>query len=1306
MFAHLHNHTEYSILDSTNKVRDCVKKIKELGMTACAITDHGAMYGVIAFYKAMKEEGLNPVLGCEVYVTDGDMRERKLDSHGHRYSHLVLLAENNTGYENLMQITSRGYTEGFYYKPRVDHALLEQYHEGIIALSACVAGEIPRAILRGDMAEAESIALEYVRIFGKNNFFLEIQDHGLEEEKISNKGLVEISKKTGIPLVATNDCHYTERADAQAHDVLICIQQEKLLTDQDRMMYQGDSFYLKSEEEMKAIFPYAPEAVENTQKIADRCHVEIEFHHTKMPAFDVPGGLTAWEYLNRLCRDGLKARYPGDDGTVEKQMEYELSVIRQMGYVEYFLIVQDFIQWAKTNGVAVGPGRGSAAGSVVSYVTGITDIDPVRYSLLFERFLNPERVSMPDIDVDFCMKNRYKVIEYVTGKYGRENVGQIITIGTLAAKQAIRDVGKALGMPFHETSRLSKLVPEEPGMTIQKALTMEPELAAEYQSNIQTKRLLGLSMRLEGLPRQTGTHAAGVIICDRPLTSYIPVALNQQKEVVSQFSMTEVEELGLLKMDFLGLRTLTAISEAKRSIQKNHGVQVDEQLAGLDDKDVYTFISTGKTSGVFQLESAGMQKFMAELKPECIEDLIAGVALYRPGPMDFIPDYIKGKEHPEKIVYDCDAMEPILRPTYGTIIYQEQVMQIVRDLGGYTLGRSDLVRRAMSKKKAKVMEEERQNFVYGNEAEHVPGCLSNGVSEKTANKIYDDMTDFAKYAFNKCVSGDTVIMPVSRSRELPTVEEMYLCAHDIAFAEENGWLPLRKKYLRTGNYGMAFSMFDDGRIKKNTIKDIRQSGERRVYRLETESGRYIECTGNHKFPTPAGVRKLSELAVGDILFAINGYRGRNIHGTPCRQKLRGKTGRLEDRIASIQYVGMRMTYDVSMADPAHNFAVDNGLITCNSHAAAYAVISYQTAWLKYYYPVEYMAAVLTSVVSNADKMKEYMSSCKESGIHISCPDINRSGPGFTPEKEHIILGLAAVTNVSVKTAENICRKRPEDGFPSFDDALHAVQEAGGTKTSAANLIKSGAFDCLGGRRSQYLAVYEGAMKADKKAQKKNIAGQMSLADFTDSSGLFHTSLPDLEEFNREKILGMEKEACGMYLSGHPLGMYRSFMAAIGDRAICALCQSVKTIYTKRGQKMAFLMLETVEGETDAVIFPKVFESMHLEEDEKYVIWGNGDSPMECRRAVPFRDMPADIWVRFGNANLFNEEQGFLQAFLLRQETGNDCLYAVVGRQMCCLGQALSLKADDILDALRDRYGAENVALTAGRNLFGLERRGF
>ena len=961
-FAHLHVHTEYSLLDGSNKINEYVARVKELGMNSAAITDHGVMFGCIDFYRAAKAAGIKPILGCEVYVAPGSRFDREIGQAEDRYYHLVLLAENNHGYENLMKIVSKAFVDGFYYKPRVDMDLLQEYHEGIIALSACLAGEVAKNITRGMYEEAKSAALRYEKIFGKGNFFLELQDHGIPQQQRVNQQLLRMSQETGIALVATNDVHYTYDTDAEAHDILLCVQTRKLLSDENRMRYEGGQYYVKSPEEMAELFPYIPEALENTQKIADRCEVEIEFGVTKLPKFDVPAPYTSWEYLNKLCYDGLKERYSGDLTELEKRLEYELGVIKTMGYVDYFLIVWDFIRFARDHDIMVGPGRGSAAGSLVSYTLGITKLDPIKYNLLFERFLNPERVSMPDIDVDFCFERRQEVIDYVVEKYGKDRVVQIVTFGTMAARGVIRDVGRVMDLPYAQCDAIAKMIPEELNITIDKALKMNPELKNLYTTDEMVKKLIDMSRRLEGLPRHTSMHAAGVVISQKSVDEYVPLARASDGSIVTQFTMTTLEELGLLKMDFLGLRTLTVIQKAVKLIEKNKGISLDMDHVDYNDKAVYDMLGAGKTEGVFQLESAGMTSFMKELKPESLEDVIAGISLYRPGPMDFIPQYIEGKNNPDSIHFLCPQLEPILSATYGCIVYQEQVMQIVRSLGGYTLGRSDLVRRAMSKKKAAVMEKERQNFVYGNEEEGVPGCVNRGISEEIANKIYEQMMDFAKYAFNK------------------------------------------------------------------------------------------------------------------------------------------------------------------------------------SHAAAYAVVAYQTAYLKCHFPVEFMAALMTSVIDNPPKVADYILSCRRMGIAILPPDINKGDSTFSVDGGGIRYGLSAIKSIGKPVIESIVAERNQRGdFTSLRDFIERMTGKDVNKKAIENFIKAGAFDELPGNRRQKMMVYAQILDAIVQEKKNMMAGQMSLFDFVseEEKTAYEIHMPDVEEYPKEAKLAFEKEVLGIYISGHPLEEYET-----------------------------------------------------------------------------------------------------------------------------------------------------------------------
>lgn len=974
-FTHLHVHTEYSLLDGSSKIKEIVKRAKELGMDSLAITDHGVMYGVIDFYKAAREAGIKPIIGCEIYVSPSSRFDKEAGVSDDRYYHLVLLAENDTGYHNLMKIVSKGFTEGFYYKPRVDYEVLEQYSEGIIALSACLAGEVARNLAKGNYEDAKKSALRYEGIFGKGNFFLELQDHGIPTQKTVNAGILRLSRELGIELVATNDIHYIFEEDSVPHDILLCIQTQKKVSDNDRMKYEGGQYYLKTEEEMAALFPYAKEAIENTHKIAMRCNVEIEFGVRKLPRFQVPAEFyketdddieASWNYLLHLCTEGLKKRYASaskeEYEKLKERLDYELSVIKNMGFIDYFLIVWDFINYAKRNGIAVGPGRGSAAGSIVAYTLEITDIDPIKYDLLFERFLNPERVSMPDIDVDFCMERRGEVIEYVIEKYGKEKVSQIVTFGTLAAKGVIRDVGRVLDMPYAEADAIAKMIPNELNITLEKALKMNPMLKESYDNNSQIKYLIDMSMRLEGLPRHTSMHAAGVLISSKAVDEFVPLSRASDGTITTQYIMTTLEELGLLKMDFLGLRTLTVIQNAVRMIKKSQNIDLDLKNADYSDKAVYELIGSGKTEGIFQLESAGMKNFMKELKPDNIDDIIAGIALYRPGPMDFIPQYIEGKNNAENITYDCPQLEHILKPTYGCIVYQEQVMQIVRDLAGYSLGRSDLLRRAMSKKKESVMQKERHNFVYGNEEEGIPGCIKNGISEEIANKIYDKMIDFAKYAFNK------------------------------------------------------------------------------------------------------------------------------------------------------------------------------------SHAAAYAVVAYETAYLKHYYPVEFMAALMTSFIENSSKVSQYIVICKNMGIDILPPDINKGERDFSVEDGKIRYGLSALKSIGKGVIDSIVEERNERGeFTSLNDFVVRLTGKEVNKRTIESFIKAGAFDSFGLKRRQLMMIYVQVVDSITKDKKNNMAGQMTLFDFASEEDKqdYEIQVPDVAEFTKLELLAFEKEVIGVYVSGHPLEEYMS-----------------------------------------------------------------------------------------------------------------------------------------------------------------------
>lgn len=1176
-FTHLHVHTEYSLLDGSSKIKEITKRAAELGMDSLAITDHGVMYGVIDFYKAAKEAGIKPILGCEVYVAPGSRFDKEAGTGEDKYNHLVLLAENNTGYQNLMKIVSRGFTEGFYYKPRVDKELLREFHEGIIATSACLAGEVQRYLARGMYEEAKRVALYYQDIFGKDNFFLELQDHGIAEQHYVNPQLLRMSEETGIELICTNDVHYTYADDADAHDILLCIQTGKKVTDENRMRYTGGQYYLKSPEEMTELFKYAPQAVANTEKIAERCNVEIEFGVTKLPKFAVPQGYTSWTYLNYLCYEGLKKRYPdqaadisvdefvrlaGDESVEDRKdvvikiaedtnnifqrLAYELSVIYSMGYVDYFLIVWDYINFAKRHDIPVGPGRGSAAGSIVSYCLEITDLDPIKYSLIFERFLNPERVSMPDIDVDFCYERRQEVIDYVVEKYGKDCVSQIVTFGTMAARAVIKDVGRVLDLPYAMVDNIAKMVPREIGITIDKALAENPDLKSEYENNEVVKDLIDKSKRLEGLPRHASMHAAGVLICGKPVEDYVPLSTGSDGAVVAQFVMTTLEELGLLKMDFLGLRTLTVIKDAENLIKKhNKGFSIHN--IDYSDKGVFDAISTGKCDGIFQLESAGMKSFMKELKPRSLEDLIAGISLYRPGPMDFIPQYIKGKNNQDSVTYACPQLEAILKPTYGCIVYQEQVMQIVRDLAGYSWGRSDLVRRAMSKKKAYVMEQERKNFIYGNPDEGVKGCVNNGIDEKVAGKIYDDMIDFAKYAFNK------------------------------------------------------------------------------------------------------------------------------------------------------------------------------------SHAACYAVVSFQTAYLKTYYPVEFMAALMTSVIDNTSKVAGYIYACKQMNIGILPPDVNESQMEFTVENGKIRFAMAAIKSLGRPTIQAILKERGENGsFISMQDFVTRMSHAL-NRRAIENFVKAGAFDTFGHTRKSMMIVSESMLDSAIKHNKDSMTGQMSLFDFAaeEDKKAFEIRIPDVAEYTKEELLGYEKEILGVYVSGHPLdeytGMVNKYITNVSsdfevddelgetkarDGAIATIGGLIteKTIKTtKKGQLMAFLTVEDVVGTVEVVVFPNSFTANRVVIDhaEKVFVTGKVQANVDenakliCDKVVDFASIPRKLWIRFASLSDYEDKKDELYGILYNSD-GKDTvvIYCTKENKRLTLPASRTIRVDsELIQKLQSMYGEKNVTTT-------------
>ncbi|MCR4843049.1 MAG: DNA polymerase III subunit alpha [Eubacterium sp.] len=1141
-FTHLHTHTQYSLLDGSNKIKEYVTRVKELGMNAAAITDHGVMYGVIDFYKECVAQGINPVLGCEVYVAPGSRFDKEATSDD-KYYHLILLAENDTGYHNLMKIVSAGFTEGFYYKPRVDKEVLRQYHEGIICLSACLAGEVQRKLALGLYEDAKEAALSYLEIFGEGNFFLELQDHGLPEQRMVNSQQVRLARDIGVELVATNDCHYTYEEDADAHDILLCLQTGKTLSDPDRMRYEGGQYFVKSEEEMRRLFPYAPEAIDNTQKIADRCHVEIVFHESKLPAYDTPAPYTSEEYLRTLCENGFAKRYPDAGDDLRERLEYELSVIEQMGYVDYFLIVWDFINYARENDIAVGPGRGSAAGSIVAYCLRITDIDPIKYNLVFERFLNPERVSMPDIDVDFCVDRRGEVINYVTQKYGSDKVTQIVTFGTLAARGVIRDVGRVMEIPYGFVSSVAKLVPQELNITLERALRESQDLLNMYQTDERVHKLIDMSRRLEGLPRHSSMHAAGVVISREPMNEYVPLARAQDGTITTQFTMTTIEELGLLKMDFLGLRNLTVIQKTVKLIERIRGEKIDIDAIDQNDAAVYEMISSGNTAGVFQLESRGMTSFMKELKPTCLEDVIAGIALYRPGPMDFIPRYIEGKKNPAGVVYITPELRPILEETYGCIVYQEQVMQIVRELAGYSWGRSDLVRRAMSKKKSDVMEMERRNFVYGDPEAGVDGCIRRGVSEEVAHRLFDVMTEFAKYAFNK------------------------------------------------------------------------------------------------------------------------------------------------------------------------------------SHAAAYAVVAYETAYLKCHYPTEYMACLLSSELTQSKKISQYIDAVRDMGIPLLPPDVNSGEGEFTVRDGSIVYGLSAVKGVGNGFADALRRDREEGGeYDSLTDFCERMGGRGLNKRMLESLIKAGAFDSFEGTRKQYMTVSGKVLDDAVSRKKETMTGQMSILDFMspESAKKYRTNLPNVGEYPKDERLAMEKEVLGIYVSGHPLDdcreMWQGIVTAravdfypdeeqeedvLEDKSrqlVGGMIEEVTVKMTKKEQPMAFVTLEDLTGTVEVLVFPKLYAVVRhlLEEDEKIFISGtvsaeaDGPSKLLANDIIPFDETYRQLWIRVDTAAGYADKSGALEE-TLPVDPGNDMVVVYINesKKINTIASGVSVDAESEA-ALTEIFGEGNI----------------
>lgn len=1187
-FTHLHLHTGYSLLDGSGKINNIMAKAKELGMDSIAITDHGVMYGCVDFYKAAQKAGIKPILGCEVYVVPKSMNIKNNDADNKTY-HLVLLVKNEIGYKNLMKIVSTASIDGFYYKPRTDHQFLKDHSEGLIALSACLGGEVQSNLLNGNKERAKEVALFYNEIF-KDGFYLELQNHGTDDERKVNNMNIDLARELKIPLVATNDVHYIEKKDSRAHDILLCIQTGKTVDEENRMRYPSDQFYLKSSEEMWDMFSYVPEALENTQKIAQQCNFDYEFHNSKIPNFSLPKGIDPFEYIENICFKGLIERYDifkdflkrpfnldeiigfaAEDEAAKiyiDRLQYELSVIDQMGFVDYFLIVSDFIKFANDNEIPTGPGRGSGAGSLVAYTLGITKIDPIKYSLLFERFLNPERVSMPDVDSDFCYEGRQKVIDYVVEKYGIDNVSQIITFGTMAAKACIRDVGRAMNYSYVEVDKIAKMIPTVPGVTItiDKALELNPELKNDYENDLRVKELIDVSRNLEGLPRHSATHAAGVVIASRPLVEYVPLQ-NNEHNIVAQFDMTTLEELGLLKMDFLGLKTLTVLKDAVNMIKQNRGIDIDLDKIDLDDKEVYKMIGEGKTVGVFQFESTGMASFMKELKPDCLEDMIAGNALYRPGPMAQIPRYIENKKNPDKVNYLTSELESILKVTYGCVVYQEQVIEIVRKLGGYSMGRSDLVRRAISKKKLKVMEEERKNFIHGIVNDdgkiEVPGCIRNGISEEIGNKIFDSMMDFASYAFNK------------------------------------------------------------------------------------------------------------------------------------------------------------------------------------SHAVAYAVVGYQTAYLMKYYPVEYIAAKLNSVMGVSEKVAYYINFAESLGIQVLPPDINESFSKFTVKDNTIIFGLNAIKNVGMNVVESIVTSREKKGlFKSLIDFASKVDLTTVNKRTTESLIKAGAFDCFKIFRSRLLAIYEKVLDSIDSQRKRNIDGQISL--FGDDNAIVDAiaiKYPEIKEFDKKYLLTMEKEMTGIYITGHPLDEYAQSLkhqtsmeverillshnqvldeaptleiesdnnlmsGDINDGQIVVIGGMIVEVsrkVTRNNTIMAFLKLEDLSGIIEIIVFPKTLEKVNslINNDSLVVIRGRVNLKEDelpkliCEEIQPLEKLNSSkVYIRVQDNERARTVTKLLKT-ILEVHKGNTPIYifAEKEKQNFRLSKDLWISLDgDVLSTLREYFGDENIKL--------------
>ena len=1153
-FVHLHVHTEYSLLDGANRIKDLVKKVKDSGMKAVAITDHGVMYGAIEFYKECVKNDIKPIIGCEVYMAPRTRfdKESGIDD---KLGHLILIAKDNNGYKNLIKIVSSAFTEGYYYKPRVDMELLREHNEGLICTSACLAGFVSRAILENDFDKAKKVASEYIEIFGKDNFYIELQHNGIQEQVVANQGLIKVARELGVQMIATNDAHYLDREDSYSHEVLLCVQTGKKMIDEDRMRFGSDEFFIKTPEEMYENFKNMPELLENTVKIADRCNVTFDFGHTILPNFDTPNNMDHYEFLKQECYKGLNKRYAEQSEELIERLEYELSVVKKMGYVDYFLIVWDFIKYAKDNDIPVGPGRGSGAGSIAAYCLGITDIDPIKYSLIFERFLNPERVSMPDFDIDFCYERRQEVIDYVCRKYGNDHVAQIITFGTMAARGVIRDVARVLNVPYAKADSISKKVPMELHITLEKALEMNPELKMMYEEDPEVKQIIDISRKLEGLPRHASTHAAGVVITKESVDTYVPLYKNDNL-ISTQYTMTILEELGLLKMDFLGLRTLTVLKDAIDMVKLNKKIDVEYDL-NMNDQNVYKLWWEGNTSGIFQFESAGMTSFMKELRPDCLEDLIAGVSLYRPGPMDQIPRYIKGKNNPEKTEYTHESLKNILDVTYGCMVYQEQVMQIVRDLAGYSLGRADLVRRAMGKKKLDVMAEERKNFIYGVVDEDgnvkIPGAIRNGVDEKSADKIFDEMAEFAKYAFNK------------------------------------------------------------------------------------------------------------------------------------------------------------------------------------SHAACYAVVAYRTAYLKAYYPTEFMAALLNSFIGSANKIPEYINECKRLDIQVKRPDINKSFTRFTVDGDSIRFGLAAIKNVGEGAVNSITNERAKNGeYKDFVDFCKRVANEDVNKKCIESMIKAGAFDSLGHTRSTLLASFEEILEMINSDKRKALSGQVTMFDaVNDNNGMQEQlyTLVSKTELPTRQLLSMEKDMLGLYISGHPLTEYQKMIEKYSNISSLSLIneneeieeensykntkvidgQSVKLIgiiseirtkVTKNNEIMAILTVEDLNGSIPIIVFAKTYAAyryllnvddvikiegrLNLREDEISVV---AMKISACEQEYIFSSIIIKVPQNF-DVNELNWLREYIKS--LGSEKANTDVLIVNGEK----NKKLKLYIEkDIIDELRSKIGYDNVILS-------------